>query len=144
MRDFSYGPTNCNAFAGWVNLNNQIPFLYYSSDIDELLWIPSGVFLGCKIRVADFCSMQKFSITMQKFFKPIFWTFQKLLTSIVLKNNEFWQGWQKFLGCKKFFSPCKKFCMMLQKLLFAALISRATVLALEICTAIHFRLHTVT
>ena len=29
----------------------------------------SGVFLGCKTRVQNFCSMQKFSLTMQKNFE---------------------------------------------------------------------------
>ena len=36
----------------------------------------SGVFLGCKVRVQNFCSLQKFSLTMQKFLKPIVRTFQ--------------------------------------------------------------------
>ena len=86
----------------------------------------SGVFLGCKIRGADFCSLQKFSLTMQKFLKPISWTFQKLWISNVVWKNEFWQRWQKFLGCKNFFSSCKSFCMMLQKSLFAAQKDRAS------------------
>ena len=49
----------------------------------------SGVFLGCKIRGADFCSMQKVSLTMQKFFRPIFKTSQKLWISNVVQKNEF-------------------------------------------------------
>ena len=56
----------------------------------------------------------------EKFLKPISWTFQKLWISNVVSKNEFWQRWQKFLGCKKIFSSCKNFCMMLQKSLFAA------------------------
>ena len=61
----------------------------------------------------------------EKFLKPISWTFQKLWISNVVSKNEFWQRWQKFLGCKKIFSSCKNFCMMLQKSLFAAQKDRA-------------------
>ena len=68
----------------------------------------SGVFLGCKIRGVDFCSMQKFSLTMQKFLKPIFWTFQKLWISNVVQKNEFWQRWQKILRLQKIFLIMQK------------------------------------
>ena len=78
-------------------------------------------------RVQNFCRMQKFSLTMQKFLKPISWTFQKLWMSNVVLKNEIWQRWKKILGCKNFFSSCKNFCMMLQKSLFAAQKDRARV-----------------
>ena len=102
----------------WVFKNQETRSMYIS-EID-VLGVQSGFFLGCKIRGADFRSLQKFFLTMQKFLKPISWTFQKLWISNVLWKNEFWQRWQKFLGCKKIFSPCTNFCMMLQNSLFAA------------------------
>ena len=33
-------------------------------------------FLGCKTREWHFCSMQKFSLPMQRFLKAVLWTFQ--------------------------------------------------------------------
>ena len=46
--------------------------------------VSSGFFLGCKIRDADFCSMHKFSLTMQKILMPISLFFQKLWISNIM------------------------------------------------------------
>ena len=62
----------------------------------------SGVFLGYKIRGADFCSMQKFSLTMKKFRSQFHEFFKNFGYQMLYKKMSFDKDGKKSWAAKMF------------------------------------------
>ena len=72
-------------------------------------WYTSGVFLGCKIRAADFCSLQKFSLTLAKIFEAHLKNFSKTLNIKFFVKKWVLTKMEKILRLQNFFLIMQKF-----------------------------------